>query len=156
MAKKTKDQTELPVDYSVLSKTEREALTQTAQQSVDEAVKQKASDAYFAKETERLRRKHIPSEQYVRIVIDSAPYVPYFMLDGVQFFNGYEYQVVRSQAAVLTEQMQRSWQHQDEVDGRSRFAPYRRAQGMKIGLQDAGTSTPGTAPGGAIHADMEI
>jgi hypothetical protein len=145
---------DLPADPSILSDVEREELTKSAAKAVAEDVKQAASDEFFKQETTRLRRKHVPAEEYVNIVIDSAPYVPFFMLDGVQFFNGYEYQVTRSQSAVLTEQMQRSWQHQDEIDGRSRFAPYRRAQGMRIGETHAGTVTRGLGDGGTINAEL--
>ncbi|HXO11934.1 MAG TPA: hypothetical protein VN871_06185 [Mycobacterium sp.] len=145
---------ELPADPSLLSDVERQELTKSAQKAVDEDRKQTASDEFFKKEQDRLRRRHIPAEEYVNIVIDSAPYVPNFMIDGEQFFNGYEYRVTRAQAAVLCEQMQRSWQHQDEVDGRSRFAPYRRAQGMHIGEMHAGTATRGLGPGGSIDADL--
>jgi hypothetical protein len=145
---------EFAVDPSLLSDVEKQELTKSAQKAVDEDRKQVASDEFFKKEQDRLRRRHIPAEEYVNIVIDSAPYVPHFMLDGVQFFNGFEYKVTRAQAAVLTEQMQRSWMHQDEIDGRSRFSPYRRSQGMRIGETHAGTVTQGLGPGGSIDAEL--
>jgi hypothetical protein len=140
---------ELPVDQGLLDDVERQELTKQAQGAIDEGRKQKARDAFFDAELDRLRRGHIPEDQYVRVTIDAAPYVPFFMLDGVQYFPGYVYEVTRKQAVVLYEQMQRSFQHQDEIDGRSRFSPYRREQGMKIGHAQAGTTTRG-ASGGVI------
>jgi hypothetical protein len=146
---------ELPADIGKLSKVEREEITKSAKEALDEALKQKARDAHFDQETERLRRAFTPDEQYVNIVIDSAPYVPYFRLDGAPFYNGYEYVVTRSQACVLIEQMQRSWTHQNEIDGRSRFAHYRRQQEMSINPAHEGSPTRGAA-GATVSADMEI
>ena len=117
---------ETPADRSLLTREDREELRKTAREHIADERKQKASDAFYKDELDRERRKHVPSEQLVNIVIDSAPYVPYFMIDGQQFYNGYEYQVTRGQAAVLVEQMQRSRNHQDEIEGRSRFSRVRR------------------------------
>lgn len=152
--KKGPQPADLPVDPKLLSQVEREELTKSAQKAVDEDRKQQASDAFFKQEQDRLRRKHSPAEEYVNIVIDSAPYVPCFMIDGQQFYCGYEYCVTRGQAAVLTEQMQRSWHHQDEIDGRSRFAPYRRAAEPTIGARHARTVTQGLGPGGIVNAEF--
>jgi hypothetical protein len=151
----TKKKLELPADLALLTREDREELTRTAKEHVSDLRKQKASDDYYTNEVERLQREHIPNEKIVSIVIDSAPYVPHFRIDDNIFFNGFEYRVPKSQADVLCEQMQRSWQHQDEIDGRSRYAPYRRAQGMKVGAYLAGTPTPGLGPGGVISADMD-
>jgi hypothetical protein len=152
--KKGPQPADLPVDASLLSAVEREELTKSAQKAVDEDRKQQASDAFFKEEQDRLRRRHSPVEEYVNIVIDSAAYVSQFVLDGQAFYCGYEYRVTRGQAAVLCEQMQRSWHHQDEIDGRSRFAPYRRAASPTIGARHAGTVTRGLGPGGVISADI--
>src|SRR6202000_1227399 len=97
---------DLPTDPSLLTDVERQELTKSAQKAVDEDRKQAASDEFYRQEQDRLRRRHIPAEEYVNIVIDSAPYVPFFMIDGNQFFNGFEYKVTRSQAAVLCGRMQ--------------------------------------------------
>jgi hypothetical protein len=143
MSKKGPENVSMDVDPLLLSKEEREALAKEAAKAVNEDRKQAASDAYYQEELKRQRRRHTPSEQYVRIIIDAAPYVKSFMLDGEVFYTGYEYRVRRSVATVLNEQMQRSFQHQDEIDGRSKFAPYRRAQGMFI------------ARDGAVHSGVE-
>lgn len=145
---------DLPVDQSLLSKEDKAALRKEAQSAVLAERKQKARDAAFDAAVDAERRALVPEEQYVNIVIDGAPYVPFFMIDGEKFFTGYEYQVTRSQAAVLCEQMQRSWYHQNEIQGQSKFSSYRRPLDTTIGRAHAGTVTPGFAPGGAIHADL--
>jgi hypothetical protein len=148
--------TTTPVDHKVLSADRRAQLTKQAEEDLAAEREQQAGDDWYDKELERLRRGYIPSAQYVRITIDAAPYVQFFMLDGVQYYPGYPYEVTRDQAAVLNEQCQRSWQHQDQIDGRDRYQPYRREQGMKIGVAQMGTTTRGFATGATINADMSI
>ena len=132
MAKKGPENVSMDVDPTLLSDQDKADLRKTVAAEIEEDRKQFARDAFVEEERRRQRRKHTPAEQYVRIVVDAAPYVKNFMLDGEVFYTGYEYRVRRSVAMVLNEQMQRSWMHQDEIDGRSRFAPYRRSQGMFI------------------------
>lgn len=143
MSKKGPENVSMDVDPTLLSDQDKADLRKTVAVEMAEDRKQFARDAFIEEERRRQRRKHTPSEQYVRIVIDAAPYVKNFMIDGEMFFTGYEYRVRRSVAAVLNEQMQRSFMHQDEIDGRSKFAPYRRAQGMFI------------AKDGAVHSGVE-
>lgn len=150
MAKKT--ETKLPVKPALLSKEDREELTKQAQKSVAEEMTQDARDAYFAEQVAAARRAEIPADQMVQVTIDTAPYVPFIMLDMVQFYNGYTYEVPRKQACVLWEQMQRSWHHQDEIDGRRRSEQYRRPQDRRIGPQHAGTITRGS--NGVLTAEV--
>ena len=144
--------TSLPTDPTLLDDIERQALTKSAEDAIGESRKQQARDAFFDQELDRLRRGHIPDQQYIHVTIDGAPYIPFYMIDGVQYYPGYTYEVTRQQATVLYEQMQRSWQHQDEIDGRSKFSPYQPLQRLRIGARDAGTSTR-AASGGLIAAE---
>jgi len=139
-------------DFSLLAPEDMEALRKEARASILEEMKQAARDKFFENEREKLRREKVPADTLVDIEINSAPYVPYFMLDGKSFYNGYTYKIPSKVAAVLYEQMQRSWRHQDEIDGRSRVENL--ARNIRIGLRDAGTVTRGFAPGSVINADM--
>jgi hypothetical protein len=141
-------------DFALLTVEDREELIKQAEQALLDERKQQASTEFFDKELERLRRTHIPDEQYIHITIDAAPYVPYFMIDGTRYYCGYTYEVTRKQAAVLDEQMQRSWLHQNEIDGRSRFTSYRRERADTIGRAQEGTSTRGFAPGVRVEAEI--
>ena len=150
--KKGPGRPEFPVKLSLLSAEEKAALTKEAEQAVIDQRKSQASTAYFDQELERLRQEQIPAAQMVNIVIDSAPYILDFRLDGQVFMNGYEYQVPLPQALVLQEQMQRSWAHQDEIDGRSRSSSLRRVRDMQINPRHAGTVTRGFDRGKIVTA----
>lgn len=159
MAKDTKAvPRKIPVDLKLLSPEQRAALTKEARASVLAEMEQDARDEFFKKEITRVRREQIPAERFVHIMIDTAPYVPHIMIDGAMYFNGYTYPVEQSRAIVLYEQMQRSWQHQDEIDGRRRSEAYRRPQNRTIGPQHMGQATPGFSPRQTVElpADTEI
>ena len=145
-----------PANHKLLSKEDREELKAQARKSVLEELTQEARDDYFKKALAEARRENTPADQILDIFIDVAPFVPYIAIDGVQYFHGYTYQVPRNRAAVLYEQMQRSWLHQDEIDGRSRFNPYRRAQNTVLGPRNAGQQTVGA--NGVVHMpeDTEV
>lgn len=75
----------------------------------------------------------------VDVVINLAPYTADIRLDGKSYMHGRTYRVTRKVAAVLQEQMQRSWQHQEGLNGKNE-RPYRRT------LADRGI-TANNAPG---------
>lgn len=143
MAKKPKEPSKIPVDKSLLSDADRAAIRKEAQASIISEMEQDARDAYFAEQLAAIRRKQIPAERMVEITMSLAPFLPHLLIDHNQYFDGYTYTVTASCAAVLYEQMQRSWMHQDEIDGRSRFNAYRRPRGDRIGPQHQGTATRG-------------
>lgn len=143
MAKKPREPRKMPVDMSVLSDEDRAALRKSAEASIKEEMQQDARDAYFAKQLEELRRKQIPAERIVSVTINLAPYIPFLLIDQDQYFADYTYDVPATRAAVLYEQMQRSWAHQDEIDGRSRFNAYRRPNNTVLGRSHLNTPTSG-------------
>ncbi len=153
MAKKPHETPKIPVDPALLNNVEREELEKAARADVDEEMKQAARDKYFADVKDKLRRRHTPAERYERLLINAAPYVPFLMLDGVMFYHSHTYKVTGAQAAVLREQMQRSWLHQDEIDGRNKFNPYRVQRNVVIGPRDQGTSTRGFSTGALVTLD---
>jgi hypothetical protein len=144
---------DIPADLNLLDEEDRRKLTAEAKAMILKEMQQDARDKYFEQETKRLRREHVPSQQFIRITINSAEYVPCFMLDGDRYYNGYTYDVPRNVAAVLMEQMQRSWQHQEEINGRSRYNAYRLPLNRTIGLQHQGVVTPGFAGSSVVDAD---
>jgi hypothetical protein len=143
LAKKSKEPSKIPVDHSLLSEEDRRAITKEAAASITEEMKQDARDAFFASELAKLRRRQVPAERMVKVTMNLAPYMPHLLIDNDQYFDSYTYDVEQSRAAVLYEQMQRSWAHQDEIDGRSRFNAYRRPQNSVIGPGHAGSPTRG-------------
>jgi hypothetical protein len=143
LAKKSRDPRKIPVDKSILSDVDREAIRKEAHASIIAEMEQDARDAYFAEELAKLRRSRVPEERIVKVTMSLAPYLPHLLIDQDQYFDGYTYDVPHSRALVLYEQMQRSWAHQDEIDGRSRFNAYRQPRGTRIGPQHEGTPTRG-------------
>jgi len=142
-----------PADFSLLTEEERKALREAARESILEEMKQEARDKFYAKERENLRRAQVPADKIVDIEINSAPYVPHFLIDGKPYYNGYTYKVPSRLAAVLYEQMQRSWRHQDEIDGRTRAQNLSR--NIRLGPRDV-TPTAGFADGVTVNPDMPI
>ena len=151
MAKKTT--TRVPVDQSLLTDVDREELTKQARASVLETLTQEARDQFFAEQKEKARREKIPEDQHVHVTIDMAPFLRHIMIDGTQYFHGYTYEVPWKRAAVLYEQMQRSWHHQDEIEGRGRSEAYRQHGKNVIGPRHAGQPTRSPS-GGTIVAEI--
>src|SRR5882724_11457040 len=87
----------IPVKLSMLKSEDKDALRKEARASVLAEMEQDARDAFFKQAMADARREHMPAEQFVHMVIDTAPYVPHIMIDGVQYFNGYGYDVERRQ-----------------------------------------------------------
>lgn len=145
-----------PANFKLLSADDKKALREEAAKTVLEELTQEARDEYFKRAIAEVRREHTPRDQIIPVTIDIAPFVPYIAIDGVQYFHGYSYQVPRSRAAVLYEQMQRSWLHQDEIDGRSRFNQYRKPQNAIIGPRNIGQATQGANGTVTMPEDAEV
>ena len=155
-SKKGPGSRKIPTDVSLLTEDERKALREEARKSVLEEMKQDARDEFFRQVMAEARREKTPASQIIQVFVDIAPFLPYIAIDGTQYFHGYTYDVERTRALVIYEQMQRSWLHQDEIDGRSRFDPYRRAQNTVIGPRHAGQASVGANGAVTLPEDMEV
>lgn len=149
-----KQMSKLPVDLTLLDEDIKKALREEARKSVLAEMEQDARDEFFSRETEKLRRAKTPADRYVEVTVDMAPYAAFLMLDGTQYYHGYTYKVPFRVACVILEQMQRTWQHQDQIDGRERSNAYRAPLNRKIGMRDAGTRTRGFDTGVAVDAEI--
>lgn len=143
MVKKLDGPRKIPVNKNLLTAEDRAALQVEARKSVLEEMTQDARDEFFKEAMDAARRENVPAEQYRHVMIDVAPFVPFIMIDGIQYFHGYGYDVEQRRALVLYEQMQRSWQHQDQIDGRAKHDSYRRPVNAVLGPGHAGTATRG-------------
>lgn len=152
MVKKPDGPRKIPVNKNLLSVDEREALKAEARKSVLEEMTQDARDAFFKEAMDAVRRENVPAEQYIHVMIDVAPFIPFIMIDGTQYFHGYGYDVEQRRALVLYEQMQRSWLHQDEIDGRRKSDAYRRPVNQVLGPQHMGQATRGA--NGVVVAEI--
>lgn len=152
MAKKPDARRKIPVRMDLLNVDEKKALREEARKSVLAEMEQDARDAYFQQALTEVRRENVPEDQIVHVAIDLAPFLNNIMINEVQYFHGYSYPVPQKLAIVLYEQMQRSWQHEDETSGRSKFSNTRRPRNRVLGPRDMGTVTRGV--NGPITAEL--
>jgi len=116
---------EVPAEFEgILSPEDVADIRQQAQEQVTAAQRKKAREALLAKaradlerEAREAAKRGVAKGDYVDVTIDLAPYAAYVSLDGERFYHGQTYRVARPVFAVLREQMQRSYAHQDSISG---------------------------------------
>lgn len=120
-----------PVDMSVLSESEIAAIRTEAAQEVEKETKAAARAQMKEKLLLEARRMTGIEEKTETVVIDLAPYCDRALLDNRAYMQGQSYTVPQSVASVLREIMQRTWNHQAEIDGKSENF-YRRTRGARV------------------------
>lgn len=65
-------------------------------------------------------RSYDPLQQFEDVTIDLAPYAPFVSLDGIMYFHGLSYSVPYNVARTIDDISARTWEHQNEIDGRRR------------------------------------
>lgn len=121
MARKPKS---LPVpasDIERISEEERRIIQERASQTVAEERKQAALKQLMEQALEAERRRGTVDEEECDVTIDLPDFADRITVDGASYFHGYTYAVGYHQFQSMREQMARAWQHQDEIDGKSRF-----------------------------------
>lgn len=113
---------------TALSEEEIAAIREKARLQVINEMKDKAERALLAQFVVEERELLIPEEEMVEIFLNLAPHSNYIMLDGKQYHHEHWYRVRRPVFAVLTEQMNRGWAHDDQTQvsdekGRRRWRP---------------------------------
>lgn len=113
---------------SALSQEEIDQIREKAKLKVANEIKDRAAAQLLEQFTREERQKAIPEEQLVPIFLDLAPSSAYIMLDGKQYLHHHYYNVPRPVFAVLTEQMNRGWAHDEQTQvvdskGRRRYRP---------------------------------
>lgn len=124
---------EVPPEYEdILSAEDVAAVQVEAQQKFKAKQREQARKELLAKAEKDLEREARLAQQrgeargdMVDVTIDLATYADHIRLDGVVYRHGETRRVTRKVAAVLYEQMQRSYQHQDSLSGKAE-RPYRR------------------------------
>jgi hypothetical protein len=96
---------------------EAEERVRAAQRKAARAELLKKAEQELAREAREAQKRGAARGDLVDVTIDLAPYAATIKLDGEEFYHGVQYRVGRKVAAVLYEQMQRSWQHQDSISG---------------------------------------
>ena len=123
--------TEVKGDTSLLTQDQLAAIELEAEAAVREEAIEAAKKTALAEFTAKHKRKKGLTEPYVDVTIDLAPYCDRILLDNRAFLQGQTYNVPHSVAAVMNESMQKTWNHQAEIDGKSENF-YRRTRGQRV------------------------
>lgn len=115
----------------LLTADERAAIELEAEEDALEAKKAQAKDQYRQKVREDRQREAGLLEPQVEVTIDCAPYADRITLDNKVFLQGQRYTMPQSQFAVVSEIMQRTWEHQAEIDGKDENF-YRKARNPRV------------------------
>lgn len=69
---------------------------------------------------------------YVDISIDLAPNAPYLLLDGTFYYHGVTYEVPHNVACTIIDICARTWEHENEINGRPRRQDMGRRQVQRV------------------------
>lgn len=112
------------VTEPTLSTQEMLELEAQAQEEVQAELKKKLRDEFKKAAKDRLRKKALfkqgedtEEDDGEYITIDLAKHSLFLNLDGRIFYHGQTYKFSREQAAVVREQMHRTWLHDAEIHG---------------------------------------
>lgn len=114
----------------ILSADEIAEVERQVAQDILEEDKAQARKALKAKLRAKAR-KDDGTEPTTQVTIDLAPYCDRLLIDNVAYLQGVTYTVTAAKAAVMREQMQRTWNHQAEIDGKNENF-YRRQRGARV------------------------
>lgn len=121
-----------------LSEQDIEEARAKAREEVRAELRKKAVAEVIAAEKEKLRREAAGEtgdgwkDEIVNCTIDLAEHSDRITLDGNQYFHGHTYKVRRVVSDTLREIMQRSYQHQDQIEGKSLTDTLRRARNTRF------------------------
>jgi len=124
--------------HPVLSNEEYEAAVAKARAKVLEETKDKAIAHLIEAETLRLQREEgfhsgdPVKDEEVNIRIDLPEFAAYLSINGLQFWHGHTYRQPRHVVDTLREMQQRTWDHQAEIDGKSKTGAYQRPSGITL------------------------
>lgn len=119
------------LDAALLTPDEIAAIELEVEADVTREAKEVAKKSLKAKLTREHKRAKGLEEQQVEVTIDIAPYDTRLLIDNFPYLQGQTYIVGEKRAQVLREQMQRTWGHQAEIDGKTENF-YRRTRGQRI------------------------
>ena len=137
-----------PEAGSVLSAAERQAALDKARSIVLEKRKDAAIAFLIDQETVRLQREEglhsgdPVMDESVRVRIDLPEFAAYLSLNGRQYWHGHSYEQPRHVTNTLREMQQRAWDHQAEIDGKSKNAAYRKPLDTRVSGSGAIQNAP--------------
>ena len=127
-------------EFIALTDSEKQEILDLARKRVEEEQKKQERERLIDAAVRYERRRYLPQEQLVDILIDLPGHAPRLLIDGVEFSHGFTYRVPLSHARSMWEQMQRCWSHEHEIGGANRNF-YRSPRNITIGPQHANVSS---------------
>jgi hypothetical protein len=115
-----RDRGAAPKDIELLSKAERDELLKDAAQHVLAERRRVAKEAFLKDAIANERRKLMPEEELVTFHINLAEFCPYLMVDGRIYYHGQTVTVPKAKADSMRDTIARGWEHQGEIEGKSR------------------------------------
>ncbi len=128
------DENEKPVEGVTAKRADE--LRAKAKATVEKERLAKAEAALLKKYEDEERRSSGIVEPLEQVNLDLPAFCDRITIDGVIFFHGRNYTVPRSQAQVMREIQQNTWEHQAQVDGKP-DSFYRRSRGEHLGANGA-------------------
>ncbi len=120
------------LEFAALSDDEKERIVAKARRHVEDERKAQAEESFLDAAIAHERRRHKPDEQYEDVLIDLPGHAVRLLIDGVEYIHAFTYRVTTMQARSMREQMQRCWDHEDEIGGANRNF-YRRPREIRLG-----------------------
>ena len=132
--KEVLDEIERRIDAnSLLTDEDKEQTRKRAKEHVLESRKKKATDEYFSAVVKEEEREYEPTEQIEDFYVELPEYTPFIKINNVAFFHGLVYEVPYSKARSMADIQWAAWQHQNEIDGKSRHGDLvRRPRNMSL------------------------
>jgi hypothetical protein len=116
----------------LLSEEDKADIKERARKHVLNLKKEAAIDAEFNRQVQLEKSAWDPKERLVDILIDLPVFLPFIRLDNTVFFHGLVYEVPTKVAITMRDQMARSWEHQNEIQGHWRGGDRARVPQNKI------------------------
>ena len=119
--KEVLDEIERRINASdLLSEEDKKLTRERAVAHVLESRKKKATDEYFSAVVREEEREFEPTEVIEDFYVELPEYTPFIKINNVAYFHGLVYEVPYSKARAMADIQWAAWQHQNEIDGKSR------------------------------------
>lgn len=117
--------------FHMLSAEEKDAIRKEVLADLERDAKEKAKLEFKEIVKRRERMKAGIGEQREKVTIDLAPYCNHILIDNVSYFQGQTVEVRTPVAIGFREIMQRTWEHQSQIEGKNENW-YRRMRGVRV------------------------
>lgn len=121
-----------PIDFTLLSKEDKELLRKQARDRVIADQVKAAQEAYFAQMVKEELKALDPEEEEVEFAIDLPMFAKSVMLNGVQYLHGGVYTTSRARFDSIADIVAQAWRHDDAILEEEVRDRARRSYGTRI------------------------